>query len=166
MPRLRDRFLIAGSLHVPTQGSPSLYVEPIKRALQIALMVEEKGEFAELPNGIMFKRGHVAQRYAQNHFNAFDSLQITVEAGDQSITINYKLGLANVLRDLVFGLALVISIFFVMPTLRGVLLAVFLISLAYIVKFAILRYLEHRARTWLERVAQASAAVTMTVGQV
>ena len=64
VPRFRDSFLIVGSLQVPTQGTPSLYVEPIKRALQTALMGEEKGEFAEFPNGIMFKRGHVAQRYA------------------------------------------------------------------------------------------------------
>ena len=161
VPWFQGSFLIAGSLQVPTQGSPSLYVEPIKRALQIALMVEEKGEFAELPNGIMFKRGHVTQRYAKNYFNAFESLQVTVEVGDQNITIGYKLGLANMLRDIVLGLALIIFIFSLVPTSRGVLLVVLLSSLAYIGEFSILRYLEYRARIWLERVAQAPAAVTM-----
>ena len=34
---LRNKLCIADSLHVPTKGPPALYVEPVKRALQMAL---------------------------------------------------------------------------------------------------------------------------------
>ena len=165
MPQFRKRLFVSDSLQIPTKGPPSLYVEPVKRALQVALLSEEQGEFTELPNGIMFKRGYVAQRYAPNHFNAFDSLCLTVKADSHGVVVSYRLGLKNALQKLVFIVVISASMILVWTNLRGVLLATFIGFLACAVQAAISRILELRARTWLERVAQAPAAVTRTVGE-
>ena len=159
MLQFGNKFFISDSLQIPTKGPSLLYIEPVKQALQTALLAEERGDFTELPNGIVFKRGHVAQRYAKNHFNAFDSLCLTVEANDHGVIVNYKLGLMNAVRDFALVSTIIVVMLLVLPTLRGLLLAVLIAGLAYAIEVAVYRSLELRARAWLERVAQVPAGV-------